>query len=79
MTTIDLSHLTISDQIDVLYSEGIFLAKRKFEDKFVLLYQFRTSYVEIYYVKYRLQVERIVYTEDLSILDPYLEQIDLIF
>lgn len=79
MTTIDLSHLTISDQIELLYSEGIFLAKRKYEDRSVLLYQFRTTYVEIYYVRYRLQVERIVYTENTTVLDPYLDQIDLNF
>lgn len=77
MTTIDLSHLTITDQLELLYTQGIFLSKRKLHNRAVLLYQFRTVYAEIYYLEYRKRVERIVYSHDVGILDPYLEQISL--
>ena len=77
MTTIDLSHLTISDQLELLYSEGVYLSKRKAGKKAVILYQFRTVYVEIFYIEYRRQVDRITYTEDVNILEPYLGEIDL--
>jgi hypothetical protein len=77
MTAIDLSHLTISDQLDLLYSEGVYLSKRKLGTQHVLLYQFKTAYVEIYYLEYRKRVERIVYSENIAILDPYLGEIRL--
>lgn len=75
MTTINLSHLTISDQLELLYLEGIYLSKRKTDTQTVLLYQFRTVYVEIFYLEYRKHVSRIIYTEDLAVLDPYLGDI----
>jgi predicted GNAT superfamily acetyltransferase len=77
MTAIDLSHLTISEQLDLLYSEGIYLAKRKFDARFILLFQYKTVYVEIYYLEYRKRVDRIVYSEDIAVLDPYLGEIRL--
>ncbi len=79
MTTIDLSHLTISEQLELLYAEGVYLLKRKAGTKTVLLYQFRSVYVEIYYIEYRKKVERIHYTEDVAVLDPYLGEINLAF
>lgn len=77
MTAIDLSHLTINDQLDLLYTDGIYLSKRKLNKQHVLLYQFKTVYVEIYYLEYRKRVDRIIYSEDVAILDPYLGEISL--
>ncbi len=79
MTAPDLSHLTISDQLELLYKEGIYLSKRKVAGACVILCQFSNIYVEIYYVSYRKIVDFIIYSEDPSILDPYLEEMDVNF
>jgi hypothetical protein len=77
MTAIDLSHLTINDQLDLLYADGVYLSKRKQDQQTVLLYQYKTVYAEIYYAEYRKRVDCIVYTEDVSVVDPYLGEIRL--
>ena len=77
MTLIDLSQLQISEQLELLYTEGIFLSKRRLGTKTVILYQLGNLYVEIYYRIYRQIVDRIAYSDELRILDPYLDQISV--
>ena len=79
MTALDLSHLTISEQLELLYAEGIYLSKRRLGSKFVILYHFRNVYVEIFYTRYRKIIDRILYSQDPDTVDPYLEEIDLDF
>ena len=79
MTRINLSHLTLSDQLEYLYTDGVYLSKRKIGDRIVLLYHLSNTYVEIYYKEYRKEAEHIVYSNDAAILDPYLSEIKLDF
>lgn len=72
MTITDFSILTTTDQLALLYSDGVYLAKRKLGNVHVILYQYQKLYVEIYYRKYRLVVERIRCSEHTDILEPYL-------
>jgi len=77
MTLIDLSRLKISEQVDLLYKEGVFLSKRLLGNKTVILYHFYNVYAEIYYVKYRQIVDHINYTDDPKILEPYIDKISI--
>jgi hypothetical protein len=75
MTISDFSLLKLTDQLAFLYEEGVYLSKRKSGEMTVLLYQFQTTYIEIFYTKYRRIVRNIRFSESPEILDPYLGSI----
>ena len=75
MTIFDFSLLKITDQLTLLYTDGVYLCKRKAGKMTVLLFQFQNAYVEIFYSKYRQVVHHIEYSASTEILDPYLSSI----
>lgn len=77
MTTTDFSLLTLTDQLALLYQDGVYLSKRKAGTMTVLLFQFQNMYVEIFYTKYRRVVHHIAYSASTDILDPYLASIPM--
>jgi hypothetical protein len=77
MTISNFSLLKLTDQLALLYSEGVFLCKRRSGKMVVLLFQLNNVYVEIFYTKYRRIVHHISYSESVDILDPYLSAISI--
>lgn len=77
MTITDFSLLKLTDQLSLLYSDGIYLSKRKSERMTVMLFQFQNVYVEVFYIKYRRVVHHIGFSESTDILEPYLESIPI--
>lgn len=77
MTLFDFQLLPDADKIDLLYNQGVYLGKRKQNDVTILLFQVEGFYVEVFYKKYRKYVSRIYCFGSTSLLDPYLEQIDV--
>lgn len=77
MTITDFSILSLADQLEILYAEGVHLAKRKADSLTVILYQFKKWYVEIYYERYRHKVKFTRCTDSSEILNPYLDEIDI--
>ena len=75
MTITDFALLTTPEQLTVLHSQGVYLCKRTERGRQVLLYQYNQLYIEIYYYKYRQVVEKIRCSQDLAILNPYLDSI----
>lgn len=75
MTISDFSLLKLTDQLALLYTEGVFLCKRKSGSMTVLLFQFQSTYIEIFYTRYRRVVHHIRYSQSTRILDPYLSSI----
>ena len=75
MTITDFALLTTAEQLSVLHLHGVYLCKRTERNKQVLLYQYNQLYIEIYYRKYRQVVEKIRCSEDIDILNPYLDSI----
>ena len=73
----DFQLLPEQDQIDILYQYGVYVGKRKEAFSVILLYQFESFYVEVFYRKYRSHVKRLHCFESTDLLDPYLEQIDV--
>lgn len=64
-------------QVFFLQKDGVYIGKRKCGRQNVLLYQLDSFYVEIFYRKYRCLVDRIVFHNSTSCLEPYLSQIQL--
>lgn len=69
--------LNNTDQINLLYKDGVFIGKRKENGKVVLLYQLEGFYVEIFYEEYRKYIRHINCFESTKKLTPYLKQINV--
>ncbi len=77
MTLFDFQLNAIPEQVAILYQEGVYIGKQKQDGQIALLYQLDSFYVEVFYRKYRRYVARIKCSSSISILDPYLEQINV--
>ena len=77
MTLFEFQLLRGKEQTDLLQQNGVYVGKRKESESVLLLYQFESFYVEITYRKYRRFIAQIRCFESTSILDPYLEQIEV--
>lgn len=77
MTLFDFQLNTIPEQVAILYQQGVYIGKRKQDGQTTLLYQLDSFYAEVFYRKYRRYVARIKCSASISILDPYLEQINV--
>lgn len=77
MSCFEFSLLSESEQVALLYEEGIYLGKRREKRRVVLLYQLDGFYVEIYYSSYRRLIHMMYANDTTDILDPYLDQIDV--
>ena len=64
-------------QFDVLHRDGVYVGKRKAERQTVVLFQLYGFYVEVHYKQYRKHVDRTVATDDVSILQPYIDQVNI--
>lgn len=77
MTLFDFKLLMQEEQIEEVYRNGVYIGKRKEATTIVLLYQVDSFYVELFYKKYRHIVSHIRSSLSTSVLDPYLEQIEV--
>lgn len=73
----EFQSLSQKEQISILYQQGIYIGKKKAGTFIVLLYQLDSFYIEIAYASYRRSIRTIKYSDNTSILDPYLEQIQI--
>jgi hypothetical protein len=77
MTLFEFQMLEEPEQVSVLYEEGVYIGKRIVNRTVVLLYQVDSFYAELFYKSYRRYIAHIKCSESTSLLDPYLEQIDV--
>ena len=77
MTLMEFQSLTESEQINMLYQHGVYVGKRRQVNFTVLLYQLDSFYTEVFYYSYRLHIYKIRCSDSTTILDPYLEQINV--
>ena len=64
-----------AQQFDLLHSDGVYIGKRKADGQTIILFQLHGFYVEVHYRRYRRDVEQMVTSDEVGILQPYLEQI----
>jgi hypothetical protein len=77
MTLFQYRLLCEKDQVDLLYKEGTYIGKRSKPPFSAILFQLGSFYVEIYYRKYRSCITEIKCFTSTTLLDPYLEQINV--
>ena len=66
-----------NEQIDLLYKDGIYIGKRKEGRLIVVLYQLDSFYIKIFYQKYRCYVSRLYCFTSTTLLNPYLDQVNV--
>jgi hypothetical protein len=77
MTLLEFQLLSQNKQVTILYRHGVYIGKKKNSDQTRLLYQLESFYVEVTYTSYRRYIHKICITDSTTILDPYLEQINV--
>jgi hypothetical protein len=75
MTKTEFEGLSEKEQLDRLQSDGVYVGKRKTEDKDAVLFQLHGFYVEVLYSKYRTEVHEIKIAASTDLLQPYLDQV----
>lgn len=73
----EFNELTEELQFDLLQKEAVHIGKRTVNGLTVILYQLHGFYVEVHYLQYRKQAERIITSIEPDILQPYLDQIHI--
>jgi len=64
-------------QFETLHKHAVYVGKRKEGKQQILLFQLHGFYVEVFYEKYRENIDYLVTTDSTEILQPYLEQINI--
>ena len=77
MTMYEFRVLSDQDQLEIVYSQGVYIGKRHVGGKVSVLYQLEGFYIEIFYRKYRYFISHTRCSESTIIAEPYLDQIDL--
>lgn len=77
MTMYEFRILSEQEQLDIIYSMGVYIGKRKAKELVSVLYQVESFYVELFYRKYRYHITHSRCSSSIAIAEPYLDQIDL--
>jgi hypothetical protein len=73
----DFRRLPEKEKVALLYEEGVYIGKRKHGSTVAVLYQLDGFYAEVFYRKYRRDIDRISCFSGTTRLDPYLIGIDV--
>jgi hypothetical protein len=77
MKLFDFQLLELDEKLELLHRQGIYVGKRKEDGLCFLLYQLDCFYVEVCYRFYRRQVMQVKSFSSTTVLDPYLDQINV--
>lgn len=77
MRITEFMRLQEAQQVELLYSNAVYVGKRRERHAILVLYQLEGFYVEIHYLQYRLHIKRIHAFESVDLLEPYLEWVDV--
>ena len=74
MTLSEFERLPANKKVELLYKEGIYIGKHKTGSSIAILYQLDSFYVEIFYRKYRNEIDRLNCFTSPNYIDPYLNE-----
>ena len=64
-------------QFEILHKHGVYVGKRKRGKQTIVLFQLHGFYVEVYYRQYRKVIDHIIASDNVDIIHPYLDQIQI--
>jgi hypothetical protein len=70
-------NLTVEEQLNILHKDGVHVGKRTVEDQPVILFQVNDFYVEVHYKEYRKDVNKLLVSDNVDMVHPYLKQIQV--
>ena len=73
----EFNELSKKEQLEILRRDGAHVGKRRLNGQTILLFQLHSFYVEVHYKYYRKEIENIVITNNIDIVQPYLDQIQI--
>jgi hypothetical protein len=73
----EFGKLSLIEQLNLLHKSGVHVGKRIVNGKKVILYQINDFYAEVYYTQYRKEVDTVLISKDVEIIQPYLGQIEI--
>lgn len=73
----EFQQLPESQQVTLLYQQGVYIGKRKIGSTVMILYQLEGFYAEVVYRTYRRQIRWIDCFSETTRLDPYLAGMDV--
>jgi len=68
-------NLTVEEQLNILHKDGVHVGKRMVADAPVILFQINNFYVEVHYKEYRKDVSKLLVSDNVDVVHPYLKQI----
>lgn len=71
----DFEKLSLKQQLDMLYNDGVHIGKRIIKGQTVILYQLNDFYAEVYFAEYRKEVDKLLTSKSTDIIHPYLDQV----
>ncbi|MDB5195893.1 MAG: hypothetical protein JWP88_263 [Flaviaesturariibacter sp.] len=73
----DFNELSQQQQYSLLHSDGVYVGKRKEGGQTVILFQLYAFYVEVRYRLYRQEIDFLTLSDQMDILEPYIDQIQV--
>jgi len=73
----EYKELSEEQQLDILHRDGVYVGKRKVEKLTVVLFQLYGFYVEVFYKRYRREIDATVATDNADVLHPYINQVNI--
>ena len=71
------TELALNEQLNLLQKHGAYIGKRKLGNIKIMLFQLSGFYVEVQYKKYRKEVHQLLSSENVNVLDAYLDQVNI--
>jgi hypothetical protein len=73
----DFNELSLHQQYALLHTDGVYVGKRKESGQTVILFQLYSFYVEVRYKVYRQEIDFLTLSDQMDILEPYIDQIQV--
>jgi hypothetical protein len=73
----EFNELMENHKVDLLHRDGVYVGKRKTGNRTTVLFQLYGFYVEVFYKQYRKQIDKLVTTDNPSVLHHYIDQVKI--
>ncbi len=77
MTLQQFANFDNMQQMETLYKAGIYLGKRRYNDRIIFLYQIDSFYIEVFFNRDKNKVVKLRSFRSTDLLEPYLKHMSI--
>ena len=77
MTLQQFANFNSLQQMNTLYNKGVYLGKRRYNNRVIFLYQIDSFYIEVFFNPERNKVVKLRSFSSTNLLSPYLDQMSI--